>query len=84
MRYLERLEEAYKRYARLERAEAAAKKDRYNKGPRRQRAELVNQNLKRTDGFETEEERETAIKRAGATARQSERLRKRFKGELDG
>jgi len=64
--------------------QAATKKDGYSGGPRRKRAEIVNQNLKKTDGFETAKERETAIKRAGATARQSERLRKRFKGELDG
>lgn len=48
------------------------------------RAKMVNKNLRDTEGFSSDKTRQKAIAKAGEKARQPERLRKRFKGELDG
>jgi hypothetical protein len=51
---------------------------------RDRRAKMVNKSLKDTEGFANEKDRQTAVSKAANDSRDVKRLRKRFKGELDG
>ena len=48
------------------------------------RASMVNRDLKLTQGFESREDKDRSVAKAYKASRDKERLRKRFKGELDG